>query len=462
MSGGTKGGGEVIMEALNMFPNSVKTVGDAKKSKEFLDLLSVYSQLTISESILTPFQTGSITINDSNDMMPDYPIGGANIMHIKYNVQEGTIDTEVDLWFRVVGIENVVIQERKQAFTMRLISEEGYKNMNTSLSSAFTGEPHSIISQIFSQYLSTGVKQLTAEKSLGGLKLVCPMWRPSQAIRWVLNKSISSEKDLPGFFFYESMLGFRLLSTGTLLDKQKNMVITDLMGDVENERDKGGKIKKGYMYKVPGVPVIGSDGKPQSGMVGSETTQNVDDFRILERQKIAEDILNGNMSAKHITYDIFHKDYSVNTWDYYDDFDKLKRLAKSPHFERPERKISSNISISLSSKQTKIHAQKKGEAGFRTIYPEDYALLRHQVMKQIDDEVVENFEAPGNPVIECGRLLEFNYPAIRKVEDADDVYNKKYSGLYLIRDCMHFFSPVANNTTSYKVDMNIVKDGWNA
>ena len=49
-----------------------------------------------------------------------------------------------------------------------------------------------------------------------------------------------------------------------------------------------------------------------------------------------------------------------------------------------------------------------------------------------------------------------------EVEDADDVYNKKYSGLYLIRDCMHFFSPVANNTTSYKVDMNIVKDGWNA
>ena len=62
------------------------------------------------------------------------------------------------------------------------------------------------------------------------------MCGPSQAIRWVLNKSISSEKDLPGFFFYESMLGFRLLSTGTLLDKEKNMVITDLMGDVENEK----------------------------------------------------------------------------------------------------------------------------------------------------------------------------------------------------------------------------------
>ena len=27
------------------------------------------------------------------------------------------------------------------------------------------------------------------------------------------------------------------------------------------------------------------------------------------------------------------------------------------------------------------------------LFAEDYALLRHQVMKQIDDEVVENFEA---------------------------------------------------------------------
>ena len=36
--------------------------------------------------------------------------------------------------------------------------------------------------------------------------------------------------------------------------------------------------------------------------------------------------------------------------------------------------------------------RKKGEEGFRAI-AEDYALLRHQVMKQIDDEVVKNFEA---------------------------------------------------------------------
>jgi hypothetical protein len=83
-------------------------------------------------------------------------------------------------------------------------------------------------------------------------------------------------------------------------------------------------------------------------------------------------------------------------------------------------------------------------------------------MKQVDDEVISNFEVPGTSLIQAGRLLEFNYPAVRKVSGPEDVYNKKYSGIYLIRDVIHMFKPVGNQTTSYKVDMNIVKDGWNA
>lgn len=462
MSGGTKGGGEVIMQALNLFPNSVQNIREARENKEFLDLLSVYAQMTISESILTPFQTGSVTLNDSNDIMPEFPIGGGNLFHVKYNVAEGEENTEIDLWFRVVGIENVVINERKQAYTLRLISEGGYANMNTVLSSSFAGEPHAIVNRIFNQHLSSSNKRLMAEQSVGGLKFVCPMWKPSQAIRWVTQKALASEKDLPGFFFYESMKGFRFLSTTTLLDKDKNLVITDIMDQVDSERDEG-KVKKGYLYKIPGVPVYGSDGTPQSGMVGSETTQNVDDFRVLDRQRLAQDLLNGHISGRHITHDIFHKSYSVDTWNYWEDFDKLQRISKNPHYNAPAnyQDLSSNLNVMMSPKQSRIHALKKGEVGYRTIYPDDYALLRKQIMKQLDDEIVENFEAPGNPIIECGRLLEFNYPAIRKVNDAEDVYNKKYSGLYLIRDCMHFFRPVGNTTTSYKVDMNIVKDGWN-
>ena len=465
MSGGVKGGGEVIMSSLNLFHNTVLSVKAALTSDKFVDLLNVYSNLTVYESILTQFQTGELTINDSNDMIPDYPIAGGNIVHIAYNTQDGPEETKRDLWFRVVKAGDLVINERKQGYTLQLISEEGYTNLYTSISSAFHGSPSDIISSIFYSHLynKDTKNNLMVDATSGGLKFVCPRWKASQAITWVTHKAVSTSDNNPGFFFFQTAKGFRFLSTSMLLNRDKNVVITDIMGDVENERAPEGKVKKGYLFKIPGVPVVGSDGKPISGMVGSETTQNVDDFRVLERNTIAKDVIKGAIASKHITYDIFHKSYTTDTYNYFDDgFSKMTRLSKDIHYAKPPEPPSSDIKVYLSPKHSRIHSNQKGQLGFRTVFADDYGLYRHQIMNQIDDEVVSNFEVPGTSLIEAGRLLEFNYPAIRKVSGPEDVYNKKYSGLYMIRDVIHMFKPVGNQTTSYKVDMNIVKDGWNA
>jgi len=462
MEGGVKGGGEVIFSALNLYPNSVRNITDAKRNKEFLDLLSIYAQLEIEESVLSHFQTGRILLNDSNDIPSDFPVAGGNILHLTYNVQEGPKETEIDCWFRVVAIKNIIINERKQAFTLQLISEDGWNNMHTVLTSAFEGEPSDIIRKICGRHLIKSDKKIFADASVGGLKFVCPMWKPSQAITWVTHKALSASTDTPGFFFYETMKGFRFLSTDTMLDYKKNVVITDVMAEVSAERDKGEQVKKGYLYKIPGIPVHGADGKPKSGMVGSETMQNVDDFRVLERQTYAKDAINGNIATKHITHDIFHKSYDVQRFDYWKDFNKVKRIGAERHYEYPDRDLDSNMSVNLTGMQSRMHSNRKDSPGSRTLYANDYGLMRKQVLKQINDEVISNFEAPGATLIESGRILEFNYPAIRKVNDPEDVYQKKFSGYYLIRDVIHIFKPVANTTSSYKVDMNIVKDGWNA
>ena len=459
-----KGGGEVHLTSLDLFKNTVTTIADSKKdNRDFIDLLNIYSSFVIYDSILKPFQTGEIIINDSNDLIPNYPILGGNLVHVRYNTPDGPKDTEVDLYFRVVKIKNIIINERKQSFTLQLVSEAGWQNMYTSLSTAFTGSPNDIVNQVYANYLHNKDtnKKMNTEFAAGSLKIVAPRWKPSQVIKWVQDKSLDGDKDNSGFFFYETNRGFNFLSLSTLMNKEKNLIITDVMGEITSDR-KDGKTPKGYLFKIPGVPVYGSDGKPQSGMVGSETTQNVDDFRIDNRQRIGEDVIDGYLANKHITHDIFHKSYSTQTFNYFDDFDKYQRLAKEPHYYNSGDTIDSNIKVNFSPRQTKIHSNIKNQPGSRTLYADDYALSRRQSMKQMNDAVIANFEAPGHPIIEAGHLLEFNYPAIRKVEDATDVYEKKYSGLYLIRDVIHMFKPVANTTTTYKVDMNIVKDGHNA
>ena len=461
---GARGGGEVELSTLRLFSGNIRTVEQALTVNEddetaFIEIGSIYSIMNINESILTPFQTGQITLNDSNDTIPDFPIAGGNILHVVYNIKDGPPETEIDCWYRIVNVKNVVINERKQAYTMQFISEDGWKNMHTVLVEAFEGSPSDIITEIFQEYLfATPNKRLITDESVGSLKFVCPHWRPAQAIKWVTGKSLSSLTDTPGFFFYESMKGFRFMSTDTLFDREKNVVITDLIAEA-NSAAAGEGLKRGYMYKIPGVAATDNTGQPNTALNETASIQNVDDFRVMQRQPYGKDLLNGNIQLKHITHDLFTKEVIVNTWNYHDNFSDTTRLGAIPHYEKPLEPYDENIKIILSPKNSKLHTN--GGDGSRAIYADDYAMYRHVIMKQINDEVIDNFETPGNPVVEVGRLLEFNYPAIRKIVDPVDEYQVKYSGLYLIRDVIHTFRPVVNETTSYKVDMNIVKDGWN-
>ena len=94
--------------------------------------MNIYSSFVIYDSILKPFQTGEIIINDSNDLMPNYPILG-NLVHIRYNTPDGPKDTEIDLYFRVVKIKNIIINERKQSFTLQLVSKKQRRRICTLL-----------------------------------------------------------------------------------------------------------------------------------------------------------------------------------------------------------------------------------------------------------------------------------------------------------------------------------------
>lgn len=471
MAAPVKGGGEVLFSSMKLYHNRVKNIKTAKSSDQFMDLLSVYTALNIYESIKSPFQTAELSITDSNDMIADYPILGGEIVNIVYNVSGGVEDTKISKWFRVANIQGPIIQERKQYFTLSLITEEGYNNIHTSISQAFTGAPHDIVRDIFKNYIfSSDTKEgIFFDMSIGSLKFVSPRWRPAKAIQWVTGKAIDPDTDMPGFFFFQSMHGFKFLSTSTLFSNTKNVVITDLIEEIPADR-KNGAIKNGYLYKVPGVPTYGADGKPLSGMVASESAQNVDDFRIDEKSNYLSDIQNGNLSSKHIIHDTFHKSYQVQTYNYFNSYDKsskkfaskMKRLSPNSKYVDWGSEINPDVKVYMSPKSSRIHAEKKDEVGYRDLFANDYLLGRTVVAKQLQDEVLSSFQVPGHPVITVGRLAYFNFPSVKKVDTPSKVYQPKYSGMYLVRDAIHIFKPVGNSTASYKCDTVIIKDGFNA
>lgn len=452
-----KGGGEIVFTSIRIYHPTIKTIDVAIKSDEYTDLQSVYVNLSVFESILSPFVTAELTIKDSNNLIADLPILGGEIVRIQYNVPGGDDTTKVNLSMRVTAVKNVLISERKQLFTLQLISYEGFKNLNSTVSKSFNGDGSNIVKQIFTNYLyeqKTG-KVLNVDPSKGSLKFVCPRWTPFKAINFVQHKTLGTNTHA-NFFFYETLKDFYFLSTDTLFDRNANICITDKFDESKGERAEG-SLKRGYHYKIPGVPVIGDDGKPKSGMVGDESYQNVDSFRVDSRQQIGKDIKEGFLYAKQITHDLYYKNYSVNDYNYYRDFNSYKRLAKDYKYQQPGVPVNSDVKVFFSSKESKLHD------GYRNTFSDQYDLDRRVVVKQIQDEVINNFQVPGHPIVGAGRLLEFNFPSIKSVSKPEDVYEKKYQGLYLVRDCVHIFVPVnTEGRATYKCDTNIVKDGHNA
>ena len=69
----------------------------------------------------------------------------------------------------------------------------------------------------------------------------------SQVIKWVQDKSLDGDKDNSGFFFYETNRGFNFLSLSTLMNKEKNLIITDVMGEITSDRKDGKTLKVTYL-----------------------------------------------------------------------------------------------------------------------------------------------------------------------------------------------------------------------
>ena len=458
---------QAIVKSFRIYHNTVTDFKSIKESDAYNDITDVYNSFSIHETILNPFITATVSVTDTNNLLTEMPIIGGEIVRIKFIPPGGDATDERDLIFRIAKISGVLIVEKRQHFTLHLLSYAGFKNISTRISRAFNGDATTIVDNIFYQYLFTKMDRsaengLNFDNSLSNLKFVCPNWSPAKAIQYAMRYAYVRDKgvDLPNFFFYETLNDFYFLNTSTLFDRQKNVCVTDKYDETLANRPQG-KITKGYHYKQPGIPIVGADGLPRSNLVGDESYQNVDDFLVDDENTYAEDILSGNITNSNVTHDIFHKSYTVKEFNYHDDFDNFPRLGKNRKYVR-YKDVGENKHIAglFTPKHSRNHSDTAGFFGERATYSDTTALNRNQIVKQLFEEVVSNFEVPGHTLINAGKLVEFNFPSAREVNNLAKAYDKHRKGLYLIRDCIHKIQNQGGGKAVYKCNMNIVKDGY--
>ena len=119
--------------------------------------------ITIVESIINPFLTCRVRINDGIGLLESFRIIGEEHIYIEFKTKTDEFNM-VKKFFRVQGIdERVKVQSRGDIFDIVAISPEYYRNRERQIETSFVGiTPSDIATNIFNEYLAPN-PQLAAD-----------------------------------------------------------------------------------------------------------------------------------------------------------------------------------------------------------------------------------------------------------------------------------------------------------
>ena len=128
----------------------------------FFDIRNIFVSLNMYEDLFSNCMSGDLTLIDSGNIKKFLPIiGQEEKVEIEYETPGADL---IKLEFFTYGLPQRVVNNtgRKQLYTMKLVSEETYMDLQTKFSRSYKGSVTDIIKKIFDEKLKIS-KDLTID-----------------------------------------------------------------------------------------------------------------------------------------------------------------------------------------------------------------------------------------------------------------------------------------------------------
>ncbi len=299
--------------------NSVQYAGEyALEECKLLSSTGVVARLedaviefNIFENMFTSSLMLSLMIVDKENLIMNMPIVGQEFVSFKVTTKGvGSFDfTE-----NVFSVHKVSARQDASAgaqiYELSCISTEALRNNRTRVSKSFSGTNSEIIESILrdTNLISTN-KQITMDETSRLRKYVAPNTRPIDFIRTITRESFSKKfGGSPHYFFFENTKGFQFRVLDSLYKEpfQGEFVASEAMKiDGENKR---GNLENDYRRIL------------------NFTMSHSNDTLMSSRM--------GMLGSNLIKYNIFHKNYTEHTFNYFDNFKNFGRIDQNPIYNQ--------------------------------------------------------------------------------------------------------------------------------
>jgi hypothetical protein len=388
------------------------------------DLSSIFEELNIFDSVLTPCMSGNILIKDSVGLAKRLLFDGSEFIDVDISKDTERVGTNISKTFRVFKqSDRSNLNQTTEVYILHFVSEEMVYSEQQKITQAYNGMYSDIANSVLIDYLKIPKTKIgIIEQTKGIHNAVVPLLSPIDTMNWLTKRSVS-ENDLADYLFFENKLGFnfvsltKLFSLKTLLDI--NFTPKNLSDSVQEE------------------------------FLGVRDYNMSTSFDILENTK------NGFYSNRFVGFDILTRTLVESDLG-------IKNHYKGKHLnDKPTVFVSTNregkdaglmpfSKVSLYPFQlyrnyqeyVKSNDSKKSLLIDEThkYIPQRKAILHNLLQRKM------NISLPGNFLISSGFVLNVNAHSFSTHEDKTEKNDKSFSGKYLIVATRHVIKPNIHET----------------
>lgn len=420
--------------------NNIFKPGDVEITKIWLysddgnreyNLMQQVVSIDIYESLLSPIIYADVLINDSNDLLRQFPILTEEYVEIEFKLPNSEDVSSYKLHVKEIKNLQANEQQKSKTYVLSLVSMELIDDASTTIYKRYGGykdkngvahgtEIHTAIQSILTEELGTE-KKFEFEQTKGIDEVLITRLQPFAAIDQLRRRALSKQYESHSFCFFENKHGYVLSTMERLFDKGKDTVgdrtfwtDTDTANDVTQN-----------MYR---------------NIIGYKQIQFADSI-----SKISQ----GGLRTRVGKLDVMTGEYSITEYDDTKDQDKFKTI---------EGKSVGQNSSSFTRKHSKSPPKNLLMLGdgsrSETQLTEKMASLQAYTQKITQNLV--RIHIWGDNLITVGDVIECRLPSATGTTQTDHKEDRLSSGKFLVSKVRHILQN-GQGKQKYTMSCELVK-----
>jgi len=415
-------------------------------------LLEFYTELNLFEDIYSPCIFAELYITDNVNLISSMPIVGGELVSIKFRTPTFDDDPAIIYQknFHVTGIKNRKIKDSSVSYKLELISQEGYIDLQSTITGSFSGKTNEVAKKIFEDYLMVSdfsILLVTDTPHKTNIKYTSNFWSPFKNLSYIAKRSAGQLGKASDFLFFQNKDTFMLASFEHLIKSQSENGLLDE-----------------YVYElVPGTFQRKRDNYSYYGASLTDEMTRVIDIKTPQIIDSLKNIQTGYYANAIRSYDLTTKKITETTFD-------MATEAEAFYKTAPGTAIPKNVNLNPYNYTTFVPVNSSlytdyGITNNKDLpegHPADYIIdkthYRHSYLNSLNATKFE-ITIHGRTDMTIGMCINFLYPASGTNSDEDtaaDAVDKYLSGVFLITAIRHYIT-----NDKHMMQVEIVKNGFN-